>query len=225
MTEPTAIKLTDVSKTYGRDRIAVHALKGIDLTIPQGAFWSIMGPSGSGKSSLLHLLGLLDRPSTGTLTIGQDDITDRTDISRLAQLRQRLVGFIFQQFFLLPKLTAVENVMLPALYAKQPSKAARAQALHLLREVGMAERADHRPNQLSGGEQQRVAIARALMNDPSILLADEPTGNLDSKTGKAILTLIESFHDQGKTIVLVTHDAAIGEHAQKIVHLKDGRLA
>lgn len=225
MKKDIVIQLKDVSKTYGTGRTAVHALESITLSIPMGAFWSVMGPSGSGKSSLLHILGLLDRPSSGSFTIGEDAITNHTDISQLAKLRQRLVGFIFQQFFLLPRLDATENVMLPALYTGQVAKIARQRAVSLLEEVGMADRANHRPNQLSGGEQQRVAIARALMNDPTILLADEPTGNLDSKTGKAILELIESLHGQGKTIIMVTHDESIGKHAEKIVHLKDGRLA
>ncbi len=222
--DATIIQLDQLTKTYGSGHTAVQALQEITLSVPTGAFWSIMGPSGSGKSSLLHILGLLDRPTSGKLTVGGESVTAHTDISKLAELRQRFIGFIFQQFFLLPRLSAQENVMLPALYAGQSTKAARARAMRLLEQVGVAERAEHRPNQLSGGEQQRVAIARALTNDPAILLADEPTGNLDSKNGIAILELIESLNQEGKTVIMVTHDATIGKRAQKIVHLKDGKL-
>ncbi len=218
------IQLVRVSKDYGKGRTIVHALRDITLSIPQGAYWSIMGRSGSGKSTLLHLLGLLDRPSSGQLQIGSETISATTDLSRLAILRRQFVGFIFQQFYLLPRLTALENVMLPGLYAGTSSAVARDRARQLLGDVQLADRGEHTPNQLSGGEQQRVAIARALMNDPAIILADEPTGNLDSASGARILEIIDSLRENGKTILVVTHDAEIGARADRIEELQDGGL-
>lgn len=222
--EKPILELTGVSKIYADGPTALEALAGITLAIPRGAFWAIMGPSGSGKSTLLHLLGLLDRPTVGNITIDGETVTADTDLSQLARLRRQKIGFIFQQFFLLPRLTALENVLLPALYARGNLNAARTRASHLLESVGLAARASHRPNELSGGEQQRVAIARALMNDPEIILADEPTGNLDSRTGAAILELIGQLHTKGKTIIIVTHDSHISRRAEKIVQLRDGSV-
>lgn len=219
------IRLENVTKTYGRGHTAIEALHGISFEVPSGSFWSVMGPSGSGKSTLMHILGLLDRPSAGTYQIGDNQISADSNLSQLAQLRRQLIGFVFQQFFLLPRLSACENVMLPGLYAGSSRGDSTARAEKLLGRVGLSDRANHRPNELSGGEQQRVAIARALMNDPSIILADEPTGNLDSRNGQEILALLDELHQDGKTILLVTHDAEVGKRAQKTIHLKDGRLA
>lgn len=218
------IRIENLTKTYGDGRTEVHALSGLNLEIPRGAFWSIMGPSGSGKSTLLHILGLLDRPTSGTLSIATTQISSETNLTDLARLRRDLVGFIFQQFFLLPRLTALENVALPMLYKGEKPKQSHQRAKELLTRVGLSERIDHYPNQLSGGEQQRVAIARAIANDPAIILADEPTGNLDTASGKSILDLIKSLHQEGKTILLITHDDDVGRQAEKIIHLRDGKL-
>ena len=218
------IQFDGVSKTYGQGHTAVQALDSISLKIPQGTFWAIMGPSGSGKSTLLHLVGLLDRPSHGSLTIGLETIEPTSNLSHLARIRRTLIGFVFQQFFLLPRLSARDNVCLPGLYAGLTKREADKRASQLLAQVDMMSRADHQPNQLSGGEQQRVAIARALMNDPAIILADEPTGNLDSASGAIVLKLLSQLHGTGKTILLVTHDPKIGQQAEKIVRLEDGRL-
>lgn len=219
------IELDGVTKTYGRGHTAVTALADISFTIPQSGFWAIMGPSGSGKSTLLHLLGLLDRPSHGSIRIDQITVTPKTNLSELARLRRSTIGFVFQQFFLLPRVSALENVLLPALYAGQSLAAAQQRARELLKDVGLTERVDHFPNQLSGGEQQRVAIARALMNNPAVILADEPTGNLDSANGKKILELLEKLHqEQEKTIILVTHEEQIGKRAERIIRLKDGKV-
>ena len=224
MTDQPFIQLEKITKTYGRGHTSVQALHNITLSVPPGSYWAIMGPSGSGKSTLLHLLGLLDRPGSGRLTIDRTTITHQTNVAKLSILRRELIGFIFQQFYLLPRLTALENVALPGLYSGQSARAARDRAYRLLENVGLTERARHRPNQLSGGEQQRVAIARALMNEPALILADEPTGNLDSRSGANILELIESLNAKGKTILLVTHDPTVGQRAQKIIELQDGRL-
>ncbi|MBI4175044.1 ABC transporter ATP-binding protein [Candidatus Berkelbacteria bacterium] len=218
------VQLDRIVKHYGRGHTAVTALDHVTLTVPRGAFWAIMGPSGSGKSTLLHLVGLLDRPSDGTLHIDGTAVTQKTKITQLSTLRRELIGFIFQQFFLLPRLTAIENVMLPGLYLGRAARTARERARQLVAEVGLDERQNHRPNQLSGGEQQRVAIARALMNNPPLILADEPTGNLDSKNGALIMGLIEQLNRDGRTVLMVTHDEQIGKHAQKIIRLKDGKL-
>lgn len=223
-TQSPSYVLTNVTKIYGQGHTAVTALSGINLTIPKGIFWAIMGPSGSGKSTLMHLIGLLDRPTRGSITIDGTIVTANSNLATLARLRREKIGFIFQQFFLLPRLSAQDNVVLPAIYARRNLAAARQRARELLSELGLADRTDHRPNELSGGEQQRVAIARALMNDPDIILADEPTGNLDSHTGAAILELIERLNQRGKTIILVSHDERVAKRADKIIRLKDGRL-
>jgi putative ABC transport system ATP-binding protein len=224
LTQDVVLSLDTISKVYGKGHTAVKALADVTFQVPRGSYWSIMGPSGSGKSTLLHLLGLLDRPTDGTIHIDATTISKDTNISALSSLRSEYIGFVFQQFFLLPRLSALENVILPALYRGRPYHEAQTRALELLTEVGLAGRTQHFPNQLSGGEQQRVAIARALVNNPAIILADEPTGNLDSKSGKAILELIENLHTTGKTILVVTHDGQIGKRAKKIVQLRDGRL-
>ncbi len=217
------IHLKNVQKVYPMGEVNVPALRGIDLTIQPGEFVAIMGPSGSGKSTLMHLLGCLDLPSDGLVQLDGHDIT-KLDEDTLAQIRGKKIGFIFQTFNLIPTLTALENVELPLFFQGVPRAERRARALELLHKVGLEERAHHRPAQLSGGERQRVAIARALANDPEIILADEPTGNLDSESGQAILDLLAQLHREGKTIILVTHNPEAAAYAQRILRIKDGRL-
>jgi putative ABC transport system ATP-binding protein len=217
------IELKNVHKVYPMGEVSVPALRGINLTIHPGEFVAIMGPSGSGKSTLMHLLGCLDLPSDGVVQLDGKDITE-LDEDTLAQIRGKKVGFVFQTFNLIPTLTAQENVELPLFFQGVPREKRRARAAELLRKVGLDGRLHHKPAQLSGGERQRVAIARALANDPEIILADEPTGNLDSESGKAILELLAQFHREGKTIILVTHNPEAAAYAQRIVRIRDGRL-
>lgn len=217
------IELKNVHKVYPMGEVSVPALRGINLTIHPGEFVAIMGPSGSGKSTLMHLLGCLDLPSDGVVQLDGKDIT-KLDEDTLAQIRGKKVGFVFQTFNLIPTLTAQENVELPLFFQGVPREKRRARAAELLRKVGLDGRLHHKPAQLSGGERQRVAIARALANDPEIILADEPTGNLDSESGKAILELLAQLHREGKTIILVTHNPEAAAYAQRIVRIRDGRL-
>jgi putative ABC transport system ATP-binding protein len=217
------IELKNVHKVYPMGEVSVPALRGINLTIHPGEFVAIMGPSGSGKSTLMHLLGCLDLPSDGVVQLDGKDITT-LDEDTLAQIRGKKVGFVFQTFNLIPTLTAQENVELPLFFQGVPREKRRARAAELLRKVGLDGRLHHKPAQLSGGERQRVAIARALANDPEIILADEPTGNLDSESGKAILELLAQLHREGKTIILVTHNPEAAAYAQRIVRIRDGRL-
>lgn len=217
------IYLKNVQKVYPMGEVNVPALRGIDLTIQPGEFVAIMGPSGSGKSTLMHLLGCLDLPSDGVVQLDGHDVS-KLDEDTLAQIRGKKIGFVFQTFNLIPTLTAVENVELPLFFQSVPRAERRARALELLRKVGLDGRAHHKPAQLSGGERQRVAIARALANDPEIILADEPTGNLDSESGRAILDLLAQLHREGKTIILVTHNPEAAAYAQRILRIKDGRL-
>jgi putative ABC transport system ATP-binding protein len=217
------IELKNVHKVYPMGEVSVPALRGINLTIHPGEFVAIMGPSGSGKSTLMHLLGCLDLPSDGVVQLDGKDITT-LDEDTLAQIRGKKVGFVFQTFNLIPTLTAQENVELPLFFQGVPREKRRARAAELLRKVGLDGRLHHRPAQLSGGERQRVAIARALANDPEIILADEPTGNLDSESGKAILELLAQLHREGKTIILVKHNPEAAAYAQRIVRIRDGRL-
>jgi putative ABC transport system ATP-binding protein len=217
------IELKNVHKVYPMGEVSVPALRGINLTIHPGEFVAIMGPSGSGKSTLMHLLGCLDLPSDGVVQLDGKDIT-KLDEDTLAQIRGKKVGFVFQTFNLIPTLTAQENVELPLFFQGVPREKRRARAAELLRKVGLDGRLHHRPAQLSGGERQRVAIARALANDPEIILADEPTGNLDSESGKAILELLAQLHREGKTIILVKHNPEAAAYAQRIVRIRDGRL-
>jgi putative ABC transport system ATP-binding protein len=217
------IELKNVHKVYPMGEVSVPALRGINLTIHPGEFVAIMGPSGSGKSTLMHLLGCLDLPSDGVVQLDGKDITT-LDEDTLAQIRGKKVGFVFQTFNLIPTLTAQENVELPLFFQGVPREKRRARAAELLRKVGLDGRLHHKPAQLSGGEHQRVAIARALANDPEIILADEPTGNLDSESGKAILELLAQLHREGKTIILVTHNPEAAAYAQRIVRIRDGRL-
>lgn len=211
-------------KCYHLGQKKVVAVDGVDLLIEHGEFVAIVGPSGSGKSTLLHLMGGLDRPDEGAVYVDGSDISAMTD-EELADFRNRVVGFVFQDFYLQPYLSAVENVELPLKIRGVPRRKRRALALESLAAVGMAERAAHMPNQLSGGERQRVAIARALITKPRLLLADEPTGNLDSKTGAQILEIIERINAEGVTVVVVTHDAAVAARSRRRLHILDGRVA
>jgi putative ABC transport system ATP-binding protein len=217
------IKLESVRKVYPMGDTLVQALRGLTLEIRQGEFVAIMGPSGSGKSTLLHLLGCLDLPSDGKITLQDVDVS-RLDEDHLAQVRGMQIGFVFQTFHLVPTLSALENVELPLLFQRVPRTQRKARAQELLQKVGMADRMNHKPAQLSGGERQRVAIARALAADPEIILADEPTGNLDSASGKAVLELLKQLHREGKTIILVTHNPEAAAYADRIIRLRDGHL-
>jgi len=218
------IDIRDVTKTYemGAETI-VHALDGVSLSIEAGDYVAIMGPSGSGKSTLMNLIGCLDTPSTGSYVLKGREISSMND-DELAQIRNKEIGFIFQTFNLLPRADAVQNVELPLVYSGLPRKERKARAEKALDAVGLGTRKHHRPNELSGGQRQRVAIARALVNDPSILLADEPTGNLDSKTGEEILALMDDLHRGGNTIILVTHEDELAQHASRVVRLRDGKI-
>jgi len=216
-------KIEGLKKIYMRGKTLVPVLRGLDLEIASGEFIAVAGPSGSGKSTMLAILGGLDQPSAGRVLWNDHDLASFND-EQLAVWRREGVGFIFQTFNLITPLSATANVELPMLLCGQPKASRRERALNLLAKVGLAERAAHQPNELSGGEQQRVAIARALANDPPILLADEPTGNLDSESGRQILKLLQSLHQEGRTIILVTHDAEAASYAQRIIHLKDGRF-
>jgi putative ABC transport system ATP-binding protein len=217
------ISMSKIEKTYKLGDNIVHALDHIDLTIEEGAFVSIVGPSGSGKSTLMNMMGCLDKPDGGEYTLGGSHI-DRLKDRDLAEIRNRKIGFIFQNFNLLGKLTAVENVEMPLLYRGVKAKIRRSRALECLKLVGLEERATHLPNQLSGGQQQRVAIARALAGEPQILLADEPTGALDSKTSEDIMKLLTNLNNSGRTIVLITHDLNVARKAKRTVSIRDGRL-
>ena len=217
------VRLIDVSKCYAVGDQTVFALKHVSLAILPGEFIAILGPSGSGKSTLMHLLGCLDTPSTGTLYLKDRDIT-AISLREQAHIRNRQIGFVFQSFNLLQHFTAQQNVELPLVYAAVPRAERQRRARQMMDLVGLRERAHHRPVQLSGGERQRVAIARALVNDPLLLLADEPTGNLDSRTGENILQLFESLHRSGHTIIIVTHDLSIAKRAPRTISLSDGEI-
>ena len=217
------LELSDVHKRYATGKLDVHALRGIDLRIQTGELVAIMGPSGSGKTTLMEILGCLSRPTSGAYKLAGRSIA-AIDSDGLAKLRGEQIGFVFQSFNLLPRLTVVENVELPLAYRRIPRRERRERALASLDRIGLGHRALHLPMEVSGGERQRVAIARALVNRPSLVLADEPTGNLDSQTGGAILALLRSVHAEGNTVVIVTHDAAIGAQAQRQILLRDGRI-
>ena len=217
------VELLCASRLYRVGGTVVRALAEVDLTVARGEFVAIMGPSGSGKSTLLNLLGCLDRPTSGACLIAGED-TAKLDASALARLRNRRIGFCFQSFNLLPRATAVQNVALPLVYAGVARRRREELARTKLVEVGLGERLDHRSTQLSGGQQQRVAIARALVTEPDILLADEPTGTLDTRTGQDVMALLQRLHRDGRTIILVTHDASIAAHARRVVRLRDGRI-
>ena len=221
--EEAVVSLTDVRKTYQMGSQAVHALDGVSVDFMPGSYWAIMGASGSGKSTLLNLLGCLDVPTSGRYLLQGNDVGSMDD-DALSDVRLRHIGFIFQSFNLIPSLTVRENIELPLYYQGWESDHSAARAEELADMVGLAGRLGHRPAELSGGQQQRVAIARSLANDPDILLADEPTGNLDTSTGGTILSLLADLHARGKTILMVTHEADVAEHATHQLHLKDGRI-
>ena len=218
------IELENVEKFYVAGSVETRVLKGVSLRIEAGEFVVIMGASGTGKSTLMNILGCLDKPTAGHYRLDDTDMVNLDD-DALSHLRNGKIGFVFQQFHLLDRATALRNVMLPLIYANEYPDDARQRAEKALTAVGLADRMTYRPNQLSGGEQQRVAIARALITDPSILLADEPTGNLDSKSGAEVLAIFQRLHRDGGTIIVVTHDRAVAEHADRIIVLKDGMIA
>ncbi len=222
----TIIQIVDLTKVYGSGDAEVIALQGVDITIHEGEFVAIMGPSGSGKSTLMNILACLDRPTEGQYILAGEDVSEYTR-AELALIRSRELGFVFQSFNLLPRMTALDNVMMPLIYRREDRLGAgerRERAMQALDQVGLADRMDHLPSELSGGQQQRVAIARALINEPLLILADEPTGNLDSKSSEEILDLLHQLHEQGKTIVMVTHDLNIAQHTERIIMIRDGRL-
>jgi putative ABC transport system ATP-binding protein len=218
------IRIEKLTKVYTLGDVAVHALAGISTTIERGSFVSIMGPSGSGKSTFMNILGCLDRPTSGIYTLDGEDVA-HLDRDQLADIRNRKIGFVFQQFNLLARTSAVENVELPLLYSADGADPGHERALNALRIVGLAERAGHHPNQLSGGQQQRVAIARSLINNPRIILADEPTGALDSRTSIEIMAIFQRLnHEQGISIILVTHEPDIAQYGERIISFKDGHI-
>jgi len=217
------VHLEGLTKVFYTDEVETHALSGIHLDIAQGEYVAISGPSGCGKSTLLSILGLLDTPTSGTYTIAGEAVQD-LDLGRRARIRNRDIGFIFQSFNLIGDLTVFENVELPLTYRGMPSAERRERTKEALERVGMGHRAKHLPSQLSGGQQQRVAVARAIVGKPKVMLADEPTGNLDSKNGDAVMDLLRELHRSGSTIVMVTHDARFARHAERTIHLFDGRV-
>ncbi len=217
------IKMIGITKDYEMGEAVVHALRGIDLEVEPGEFLAIVGPSGSGKSTLMNLIGCLDRPTSGEYYLDGRKVSDLGD-DDLARIRNKRIGFVFQTFNLLPRTNCLHNVELPLLYANVGRKERERKALEILERVGLSDRVYHNPNELSGGERQRVAIARALVNDPAIVLADEPTGNLDSKTGSEIMSIFTDLNKEGKTIVLVTHERYIADYSKRIVFLRDGTI-
>lgn len=223
MASAVVVKLENVWKTYRMGDETINALRGATLEIRKGEFFAIQGPSGSGKSTAMHIIGALDAPDRGSVYIRGRNVSTLSE-DELAELRGKMVGFIFQQFNLVPALTAFENIMLPMVFQGTPEMERERKATELLKEVELLNRKDHRPNQLSGGQQQRVAIARALANDPEMILADEPTGNLDSSTGRKIFELLKKLHGKGKTVVVITHDDRIAREAETIAYIKDGAI-
>lgn len=220
---PIVIDIENITKDYVMGEETVHALRGVSLQIHRNEYLAIMGPSGSGKSTLMNMLGCLDTPSSGRYEFNGKNVKEMND-DELAAIRNREIGFVFQTFNLLPRSTSLRNVELPLIYAGIAPDIREARAAQALQDVGLGDRIHHKPNELSGGQRQRVAIARALVNDPSIILADEPTGNLDSKTGEEIMALFEDLYHRGNTIILVTHERDIAEHARRAVHLRDGLI-
>ena len=218
------IHLQNISRRYQMGTETIHALRDVTMSIERSEYVAIMGPSGSGKSTLMNLLGCLDTPTSGEFTLNGSKVSEMDD-NELAEIRNKEIGFVFQSFNLLPRSDALHNVELPLIYAAKPSEERREQALKALANVGLADRVHHRPNEMSGGQRQRVAIARALVNNPSILLADEPTGNLDSKTGQEIMALFEDLANRGNTIIVVTHEEEIAQHARRVVRIRDGLIA
>lgn len=223
MSKEDLILITDIGRKYVIGAETIHALKSVTLTIKKGEFVALMGPSGSGKSTLMNILGCLDTPTKGVYILNGINVSEMSD-SELAEVRNQEIGFVFQTFNLLPRSSAKENVALPLVYAGVKKEDRDKRAIKTLENVGLGNRLDHKPNELSGGQRQRVAVARALINNPSIILADEPTGNLDSKTSVEIMALIEDIHAKGNTIILVTHEEDIAKHAHRIVRMRDGLI-
>jgi len=217
------IKITNIKRDFALGNEIVYVLKGIDLEINKGEYVALMGPSGSGKSTLMNLLGCLDTPTSGTYILNGKDVSHMRD-DELAEIRNKEIGFVFQTFNLLPRTTALDNVALPMIYAGHSKKERTERASEVLSQVNLSDRMDHQPNQLSGGQRQRVAIARALVNKPSIILADEPTGNLDSKTSLEIMKLFSEIHASGNTVILVTHEEEIAAYAHRVIRLRDGMI-
>jgi putative ABC transport system ATP-binding protein len=217
------IEIRNIIRDFKLGQQTVHVLKGIDLDIKKGEYVAIMGPSGSGKSTLMNLLGCLDTPTSGTYVLNGKDVSQMSE-DELAEIRNTEIGFVFQTFNLLPRTTALENVALPMIYAGASKKVRSERASEVLTDVGLADRMDHKPNQLSGGQRQRVAVGRALVNKPSIILADEPTGNLDSKTSLEIMELFDEIHANGNTVIMVTHEEDVAAHAKRIIRLTDGMI-
>ena len=219
----SVVEMTNVAKTFGEGSSIVRALDGVDVTIDEGEFVAIVGPSGSGKSTMMNLIGCLDRPTSGKVKIAGKDLTKLND-RKLTELRNFAIGFVFQSFFLLPKTDALDNVATPLFYRGIAAREARKKAMEMLTKLGMQDRSTHQSTELSGGQQQRVAIARALVTEPSLILADEPTGALDSNTGKQVMDLFQELNREGKTIVLITHDLDIAQKAKRRITLKDGKV-
>ncbi|MEA3454537.1 MAG: ABC transporter ATP-binding protein [Candidatus Caldatribacteriota bacterium] len=217
------LKIKKIKKIYQMGKVKVEALRGISFSIDKGEFVAIMGPSGSGKSTLMHIIGCLDQPTEGNFIIGGKDVSKLND-DRLAEIRNKRIGFVFQQFNLLSRTSILHNVEIPLIYSGVKAKLRRELAKRALESVGLGDRVKHKPNEISGGEKQRAAIARALVNNPLIILADEPTGNLDTKTGEEIMKIFYKLHQQGNTVIMVTHEAEIARHARRIIHLRDGLI-
>lgn len=217
------LEIKKIKKIYQMGKVKVEALRGVSFYIDKGEFVAVMGPSGSGKSTLMHIIGCLDKPTEGNFIIGGKDVSKLND-DRLAEIRNKRIGFVFQQYNLLSRTSILHNVEIPLIYAGLKSKQRRKLAMQALESVGLGDRVKHKPNEISGGEKQRAAIARALVNVPLIILADEPTGNLDTKTGEEIMKIFYKLHQQGNTIIMVTHEAEVARHARRIIHLRDGLI-